>query len=403
MRSLATANQQVAASSRRPSFTASRRPTLADRSLRVLVLAVARSEGTERAAHTPLHMLLGGAIGVGLLAPGASIAVEEMPSLLPQQVGVEAAAGVQPAVELAMQYAPDLVDGPVTDLELENDDSHAGGNMFVNGLEWMMEEGLEVTNFKENNFAAVGAPSTSMWLSNSPWCLMWDAYCNVLTARPVATKLATGMVGTFLGDLLAQLTQGLMRTHNAAAATIRGRSSSAAAAGSSSAGGAFELDLARTARLVAFSALVGTPVAFVWFNLLDQYVMPADPTNPLAVFSKVALDQVLMAPCMTSMFFASMALLEGSRGRDVADTVKSKLKPTLLANWTVWPIAHVINFALVPPAQRILYINVINIAWTAFMSHMASNSSQDKPAGQPAPARNSNSSGKQLQQAGRGM
>lgn len=40
----------------------------------------------ERAAHTPLHMLLGGAIGVGLLAPGASIAVEEMPSLLPQQV-----------------------------------------------------------------------------------------------------------------------------------------------------------------------------------------------------------------------------------------------------------------------------------------------------------------------------
>jgi hypothetical protein len=106
---------------------------------------------------------------------------------------------------------------------------------------------------------------------------MWDAYCNVLTARPVATKLATGMVGTFLGDLLAQFTQGLVRTHNAAAATIRGRRSrasgscSAAAAGSSSdAGRAFELDLARTVRLVAFSALVGTPVAFVWFNLLDQ-------------------------------------------------------------------------------------------------------------------------------------
>jgi hypothetical protein len=106
---------------------------------------------------------------------------------------------------------------------------------------------------------------------------MWDAYCNVLTARPVATKLATGMVGTFLGDLLAQFTQGLVRTHNAAAATIRGRSSrasgssNAAAAGSSSdAGHGFELDLARTARLVAFSALVGTPVAFVWFNLLDQ-------------------------------------------------------------------------------------------------------------------------------------
>lgn len=52
----------------------------------------------------------------------------------------------------------------------------------------------------------------------------------------------------------------------------------------------------------------------------------------------------------------------GCRSRDqVVSTVKSKLKPTLMANWMVWPLAHVINFALVPPSQRILYINVINV------------------------------------------
>lgn len=101
-----------------------------------------------------------------------------------------------------------------------------------------------------------------MWLSNSPWCLMWDAYCNVLTTRPVATKLATGMVGTFLGDLLAQFTQGVMQTHRNV--TSKGRSSNAAASD------AFALDFARTARLVGFSALLGTPIAFVWFQLLDQ-------------------------------------------------------------------------------------------------------------------------------------
>jgi hypothetical protein len=44
-----------------------------------------------------------------------------------------------------------------------------------------------------------------------------------------------------------------------------------------------------------------------------QYVFPADPTCPLAVFSKVALDQVCMAPLMTSMFFAAMAYMEGCR------------------------------------------------------------------------------------------
>jgi hypothetical protein len=106
---------------------------------------------------------------------------------------------------------------------------------------------------------------------------MWDAYCNVLTTRPVATKLATGMVGTFLGDMVAQFTQNLLNTH----ASVTARSKSNGKSGSSSDGrasspvassaaGGFELDLTRTGRLVGFSALVGTPVAFVWFSLLDQ-------------------------------------------------------------------------------------------------------------------------------------
>jgi hypothetical protein len=111
-----------------------------------------------------------------------------------------------------------------------------------------------------------------MWLSDSPWCLMWDAYCNVLTSRPVATKWVTGMVGTLLGDMVAQATQGLLASH--AKATGR-RSSSSSKPGSSSssrsmAEGGYEVDLGRTARLVGFSAIVGTPVAFVWFSLLDQ-------------------------------------------------------------------------------------------------------------------------------------
>lgn len=33
---------------------------------------------------------------------------------------------------------------------------------------------------------------------------------------------------------------------------------------------AFEYDVARTARLVAYSALVGTPLAALWFGVLDE-------------------------------------------------------------------------------------------------------------------------------------
>jgi hypothetical protein len=103
---------------------------------------------------------------------------------------------------------------------------------------------------------------------------MWDAYCNVLTTRPVATKLATGMVGTFLGDMVAQAMQNILNTH--ASVTNRGTSCGSNGSGSSSGqssgagAGGFQLDLTRTARLMGFSALVGTPVAFVWFTFLDQ-------------------------------------------------------------------------------------------------------------------------------------
>ena len=123
-------------------------------------------------------------------------------------------------------------------------------------------------------YVSCRAPSSSMWLSNSPWCLMWDAYCNVLTARPVATKLATGMVGTFLGDMVAQAMQNILNTHASVTSrgAARGGNGSGSSSGQSSGAGAggFQLDLTRTARLMGFSALVGTPVAFVWFTFLDQ-------------------------------------------------------------------------------------------------------------------------------------
>lgn len=66
--------------------------------------------------------------------------------------------------------------------------------------------------------------------------------------------------------------------------------------------------------------------------------------------------------CLILFLSAVLGPVSCRSGKQVVDTVKSKLKPTLLANWTVWPVAHVINFALVPPAQRILYINVVNVS-----------------------------------------
>jgi hypothetical protein len=80
--------------------------------------------------------------------------------------------------------------------------------------------------------------------------------------------MATGAVGTFLGDLFAQYASHFAARQ--AAGTARGRQSASGggggAAGAEAGSAEFEYDAARCARLVAFSAALGTPIAHYWWG-----------------------------------------------------------------------------------------------------------------------------------------
>jgi len=178
-----------------------------------------------------------------------------------------------------------------------------------------------------HHYARSGAVPQS-WLSNTPLCYVWQAYCSSLVQAPLPTKAATGVVGTFLGDLIAQYlghyarigdvstTGGGGNGGNSAAPTRRRRSSGA---GGGSVDGAFEYDAARCARLCGFSALVGTPLAHYWYLLLDASVLPETPTAPLAVAAKVVLDQGLQTPVGMALFFSSLKVFEGRPGEALGE------------------------------------------------------------------------------------
>ena len=46
---------------------------------------------------------------------------------------------------------------------------------------------------------------------------------------------------------------------------------------------------------------------------------------------------------------------------NILPAIQAKLVPMMIANYAVWPIAHVINFKFVAPQQRILYINCCQV------------------------------------------
>ena len=49
----------------------------------------------------------------------------------------------------------------------------------------------------------------------------------------------------------------------------------------------------------------------------------------------------------------------------IIPTIKAKLIKTLLANYAIWPLAHIINFKFIPSSQRILYINCVQVCLPA--------------------------------------
>jgi protein Mpv17 len=82
---------------------------------------------------------------------------------------------------------------------------------------------------------------------------------------------------------------------------------------------------------------------------------------------------------MTVVFLAWLTLLEGRPGA-VSAVVQAKLLPIMVANFGVWPLAHLINFKFVAPEQRILFNNVVA---GESLSCQSKQKTSSKPTNQP--------------------
>ena len=61
------------------------------------------------------------------------------------------------------------------------------------------------------------------------------------------------------------------------------------------------------------------------------------------------------------------------KGKSFADLQKKlsqDLKTAVMGSWAVWIPAHTVNFAFIPPSQRLLYINTIQIGYNVFLSFL---------------------------------
>ena len=137
----------------------------------------------------------------------------------------------------------------------------------------------------------------------------------------------------------------------------------------------------RLARFAVFGFAVHAPLVHGFYAILDRSISFGGPRTAATVLAKVAVDQLLWSPASLALFYVCMAAMQGGQHlKRVGSTLRSKLVPTVLAGYAMWPAAHVINFAFIPPRQRVLYVNLVQVGWSVVLSRIASRPDADGEA-----------------------
>jgi len=168
---------------------------------------------------------------------------------------------------------------------------------------------------------------------------IWSRYNKMLEAQPLLTKALTSLTGFTLGDVLAQNFVEKVDVY----------------------------DPMRTLRLGSFGFLCHGTTGHYFYGFLDSK-LPG--TKPTTVATKVLIDQTMWNPIFGCMFFGYLNLVEGKTFEDYKKKLSADLKTAVMGSWAVWVPAHTINFAFVPPSQRLLYINTIQIGYNIFLSFL---------------------------------
>ncbi|GAX77904.1 hypothetical protein CEUSTIGMA_g5346.t1 [Chlamydomonas eustigma] len=130
----------------------------------------------------------------------------------------------------------------------------------------------------------------------------------------------------------------------------------------------------RTLRMFGFGLCWYGPYQYYWYNLLDWVF----PTKTLANFlSKVASNQLLLAPCtLTAVFAWNLPLAD--KALDLPTKLQNDMFPTLQNGWKFWIPAASMNFCLVPVQYQVLYMSCCGILWTAYLSYASTTPQANK-------------------------
>ena len=174
---------------------------------------------------------------------------------------------------------------------------------------------------------------------------VWGGYCATLANHPLAVPAAVSAVTYALGDVTAQAYEGRALT---------------------------DVDAARVARSAVVGGALHGPLAALYFSSLDRFLTlsPAFGSGDAwyAPLACIALDQTVIALAWSSLHCASLGVLAGASPLDVARAVRAGAPGAVRAGWRVWPAVGAITFTLVPAMHRVLWVDMVELAWVTLLA-----------------------------------
>ncbi|EGZ20819.1 hypothetical protein PHYSODRAFT_496960 [Phytophthora sojae] len=186
--------------------------------------------------------------------------------------------------------------------------------------------------------------------------LLYDGW---LRRAPVLTKSVTSAALFGLGDRIAQRVEKSREPKDRTPHPEEAEDDAALVSAST----------ARTMRMMIWGSVLFAPIVHTWVNFVERTV---GSHGKVVVFKKMLLDMFVLAPGINTLFFTTKQLMEGKTFRDGLDFAADRLPQTLKANYTIWPIANIVNYGYVPLQYRILFINCVNLVWTTVLSTVSS-------------------------------
>lgn len=184
----------------------------------------------------------------------------------------------------------------------------------------------------------------------------WTWYKSMLVAKPLVTKSITSSCIMGASDVMCQKV--------VARATPEEERPS-------------KLDSTRILHVAITGSLWSGPITHYWYIVLEKMygaiAKAANIQDPVVgLVIRLILDSTIFSSVTISGYFTVRSFLEGTGLKGASEKVRTRFLTTLFGAWKFWPLANAVNFWFVPMQFRVLYMNVLSLFWTGWLTYVNS-------------------------------